>query len=625
MAPPSRLRSPQRTRRARRRGSAHARRHPRSLRTIWALTALAVFLLAAGAVGAQAWIAKGELQVAQSLVSDLKAQVVAGKYTGAADKFGEIRQHTAKARGLTGGPLWSVAEHVPFLGSNLAAMRGLTQVIDATTLAAEPLVGLAKDLSPATLAPHNGALPLAPFVQAVPVVTTAAADFDTLRAQIAAVPTAGTVHQLQAAKTTLADVIGSTSTALNQAVPIVRTLPALLGARAPRTYVVMFLNNAELRSLGGTALSFAEITVDHGAIKLARVVPAGDRNFAAHPESVIPVPGGFDSIYPGALGRFIANATLRPSAMTATEIVQAEWKTTFGKDVNGVISMDSGALSLLLKAVGPVTISTGDVVSSTNVQSLLLNEVYARYNSGDIEADSRAYKLVYAETVSATFDRLSSGKFDPVVLFDSLRTAAAARNLDVLLTDPAEQAAIASTPFAARDLPESTATKDVVGMYLNNQSASKLDYYLGTTLTTGSAVCTPDGRQVHRAGLALTNTLAPAAVAGVGDPISGTWYKSLGLAKGEQRYVVFVYLPKGATLLAASVDGKPIAPTHQVDNGHPVQNLWINVLPGATATLSVDVLMGAQGNQTLQTDVTPTVQGTKTLTAPLDCASVKLP
>ena len=37
----------------------------------------------------------------------------------------------------------------------------------------------------------------------------------------------------------------------------------------------MFLNSAEVRALGGTALSFAEISVDHGKIEFKRTVPAG--------------------------------------------------------------------------------------------------------------------------------------------------------------------------------------------------------------------------------------------------------------------------------------------------------------------------------------------------------------
>jgi len=609
-------------------GSAHARKRARSRLRLPVLVTLSVLvvLLAAGAwVGSRAWAAKGELEQAQSLVSDLKAQVVAGDYAGVPDTFGEIRLHAQRARGFTEAPLWSTAEHVPFLGVNLTAMRGLTEVIDDAMSASEPLVSLAADLTPEALAPKDGVVPTEPFVQAAAELPRVAQDFAALRTQLEAVPTEGTVEQIQAAKATLLDAIDSASSGIDAAAPIVGVLPAILGADGPRTYVVMFLNNSELRSLGGTALSFAEITVDGGAIKLERVVPAGEGNFPGRTESLIPVPDGFDSIYPGALGRFIANATLRPSAVTAAEIVQAEWKSTFGTTVDGVISMDGGALSLLLKAVGPVEISTGDVVTSENVLSLLFNEVYARYNTGDYKTDNVQQGVVYSETVAGTFGKLTAGDFDPKVLFDTMSTAAAERGLSVWFADPAEQEVLASTSFAAQDLSESTATEDVVGVYLNNQSSSKLDYYLASTLTTGSAVCTPDARQVHRVTLDLTNELDPADVPDLSASISGSVSPRLGLVKGEDQLVVFVYLPQGATLLSASVDGTPVAASGHQDAGHPVQVLWVRMLAGATGQLSVDFQMGEPGDQELVAQVTPTVKGTTQATAPLECSSVALP
>jgi hypothetical protein len=584
----------------------------------------AVVLFAGTWVGARAWFAKGDLEQAQSLVTALKDRVSGGDYSGVVDTYGQIQQHTVKARGLTQDPLWSVAEHVPVLGPNLKALRELTAVVDDAMTAGEPLASLATDLTPAALAPHDGKIPLEPFIKAASMVPTAATDFTAIQTRLAAVPTAGTVHQLQDAKSMLTGVIDSAAKALSDAAPIVREVPAFLGADGPRTYVVMFLNNAELRALGGTALSFAEITVDQGAIKLGGVVPASGGTFKSHKEPIIPLPDGTGAIYPYTLGYFIANATIRPSAVTAAQIVQAEWKSTFGTKVDGVISMDGGALAYLLKAVGPVTISTGDVVTSKNVESLLLNEVYQRYDTGNYAVDNAQQGVVYSETVSATFAKLTSGGFDPLTLFDALQGAADTHRMSVWFANPKEQATIATTPFAAKGLPESTATTDVVGVYLKNQSWSKLDYYLASTLTTGTAVCTPDGRQVHRVTLSLTNTLAPADVPGLSPSIAGG-YKLLGLAKGVQQYIVYVYLPKGATLLSASVQGEPIAATDLNDTGHPVQIIRISVPPGSTNELSVDILMGRPGNQTLRTDITPTVRGTKRVSEPLDCSSVALP
>ena len=166
-----------------------------------------------------------------------------------------------------------------------------------------------------------------------------------------------------------------------------------------------------------------------------------------------------------------------------------------------------------------------------------------------------------------------------------------------------EQSAIADTPFAARGLPESTATEDVVGVYLKNQSWSKLDYYLKPAVSTASAVCTADGREVHRVTLTLTNTLPP-DVAGLSPSIAGG-YKRLGLAKGEQQYVVYFYLPKGATLLSATSDDtqQDLAVGH--DTGHDVKLVWARIPAGATVTVSADILMGSPGDKPVITESHP--------------------
>lgn len=625
MALPPEGRQSWRERRAERRQVRHARKRLRSPWVLVALTALAAVLFAGTWVGVLAWNAKGELQQAQALVSTLKTQISEGHYSGVVEQYDEIRKHTQKARDLTDDPLWSAAEHVPMLGRNLSAMRGITSIIDDAMAASTSLVDLASSLSPESLAPHGGAIPLDPFVAAATDVPIAATSFAALSERLKALPTQGTLHQLQSAQTELSGILDSAATGLEKFSPTVRALPAILGADAPRTYVVMFLNNAELRSLGGTALSFAEISVDHGVIKLVRVVPASGGNFPKHPTPLVPIPDGFSQIDNGALGYFIAESTGRPSPETAAQYVQAEWQSTFGQKIDGVVSIDAAALGLLLKALPPLTLSTGDVVTSDNVVKLLLNDVYIRYDSGDNYADNLKQGEVYSETLDKTFTAFSTGDFDAAVLFSSVRAATAANRLSVWFTADGEREAVAQTGLAAGGLPQSTATEDVVGVYLNDEVGAKLNYYLGTTLTTGSAMCTADGRQVHRVTLTMTNNVPPASVAGLSPSISGSAYKNLDLPKGAQRLLVFAYLPPGATLLSASADGAPVASTQQHDTDHPVQSMWVTVPAGETHEVSFDIEMGTPGKRALVVDYTPTVSGTKVVAAPLDCAGVKLP
>lgn len=600
----------------------HAKTLPRAGRRGVVLAVLAVVLFAVTWVAARAWYAKAELQQAQTLVSSLKAELVAGKYSGTAVAYDEIRQHTAKARDLTTDPLWAIAEHVPFVGRNFYVTHELTVDIDDAMRLAQPVMDFASQLNPKSLAPKDGAIPLQPFVTAGADIAQASEGFAALDTRISQLSTRGTLPQLQSAHAQLAKLIDTASTMLTQATPILQKLPAVLGADGPRTYVVTFMNNAELRALGGTALSFAEISVDHGAIKLDRSVPAAFNNFTRHTEPIIPVPDGFDSVYPKTLGRFIAEATNRPSFLSESQIVAAEWQFQFGKKIDGVITVDAGALALMVKATGPIPLASGDVLTAQNTEKLLLNEVYTRYNSGNPYQDNINQGKVYDDAVNSTFSRLASGQFDPTTLFTSAQTAADQHRFAIWFANPAEQAAFAKTSFGAHDLLQSTPTTDAVGVYLSDQVGSKLDYYLGSKLTTGSAVCTPDGRQVHRLTLALTNGVTPAEAPTLSPSIQGSNYHLYGLQKGEQRLWVWFYLPPGSTILDASVDGKPVEISQLHDTDHPVQETWVTAMPGATTQMTIDVKMAEPGTRKLVTEVTPTVQGTKLATAPLDCSTV---
>lgn len=589
------------------------------------LSILLICAVAGAWVGARAWMAKGELEEAQRLVGELQSEVAAGDYAAVSESFDEIRGHAARAREMTADPVWRASERVPLLGRNLTAMRGLASVVDGALTAGEPLVAVATQLSPESLAPRDGVIPLEPIVQVGDRLPQLAADLTRLRSELEVVPVNGTLPQLAQAKATLTAVMDRGAAALDVALPIAEALPAILGAEGPRTYVVMFLNNSEPRSLGGTALSFAEISVDGGAIELVRVLPAGRGNFPRHIDPpVIPRLEQFEEVYPGALGTFIPNATLRPSAVTAAEIVQAEWRVTFGMEIDAVISMDGGALSLLLEALGPVTLDSGEVVTSTNVLDLLFNQVYSRFNSGDVVADDIAQNAVYSQTISGTFSKLTSGQFSPTSLVDRMTVAAEEGRMSVWFADPSEREAFAPTPFAAEGLPQSPPGTDVVGVYLNDQVGSKLGYYLASTVTTASAVCTDDGRPIHRITLTLTNVLSPDEAPGLSESITGSAFARLGLEKGHQRYILFFYLPQGATLLSASVDSSPVEATGQVDAGHPVQVMWVDSLaPGATTELRVDVL-GTPGADSVVAEVTPTVKGTEVVGAELECADVAI-
>lgn len=572
-------------------------------------------------LGTRVFQAKDELEAAQSKIGDLVSQATALDIDGAMVTFDEISEHTDRAVEASDDPIWRLAELVPGVGVNLSAVRELSGAVQLILSdVASPLLDVASGLDPASLAPKDGAIELQPFIDAAPAVAEARRGLDSVLPVVAAINTDGAVQQIVAAHSKVVGMLDQMDpllTAANAAVPL---LAPMLGSEGPRNYAVMFQNPAESRPLGGTALSFAVINVDMGRIQLVETVPAGFENFR-NIGSVVPIPDGVEELFgPGAFGSFIANATLRPSFTSAAEITQATWIRDRGYAVDGVVSIDPVALGYVLRATGPITLSTGDVLASDTVVPLLLNQIYQRYNSGNDVADNMAQDVVYGEAVAATFAALTAGSLDPIQLVGALIQGWGEDRMLFWSANDNERSTLNSLAMNG-ELPVSDDEVERVGLYFNDNVGSKLNFYLNQALTLSQNACATDGRQQYRVSALLTSTLQAADVAGLSPSIAGMW-RHERLGKGEQRMQVFLYAPPGATITGAIVNGQPVALQAHHDTDYPVGKLTVIVKPGETVNLSYDITAAEPGDKTLEVLTTPMVNPTTITSTALDCATV---
>ncbi len=600
-------------------------RQARRLVTRWWLWAIVFVVLVVGVGGA--WVgvrglkAKSELESAQALVSQLKTQALKQDIPGATKTFKKLVAHSEKAHELTSDPIWRVAEFVPTLGHNLTVVRELADVTnDVVVHAVGPLIRVASAVTPASLAPKDGAINLKPIQNAIAPLKTANKAIKSAATAVDNIDTAGTISQLSAAKEKLSTLLDSVAPLMQTAQTVLPLVPPAMGSDGPRTYVVMFQNNAEARALGGTALSFASITIDKGKISPPVTVPAGLLNFPMYNSSVIPVPDGVSEVYLDAFGTFIANATVRPSFVSAAAITSAMWKDKFGAVPDGIISVDPVALSYFLRATGPIPLTSGDVLTDKTLVPLLLNEVYQRYNSGNVEKDNVAQNAIYSEAVSATFAHLSGGKFDAKALIGAMVQGWSEQRLLFWSSHKDEQAQFAKLGLNG-ELPKSDKTTDRVGVYFQDAVGSKMDYYLSQSVHLSQAVCRADGRANYRVSIDLTNTIPGNAAKSVSPSILGNW-KHEKLKPGEQRMDVILYAPPGSTITGATVDGAAVNLKKLHDTDYPVGKRQVIFPPGATANVTYDVIAAKPGEKTLAADVTPMVHPTAIDTVPLDCATV---
>src|SRR4051794_11238505 len=177
----------------------------------------------------------------------------------------------AKALAYTRGPVWWTASKLPWVGDDVTAVRTVSEVVDDLTQDTVPqLVQAGGTFGPGALNPVNGRIDLAPIPAVAPVLSEGAKEIEIGRSRVAAVDTDGLVEELRAPVHDLQLKLTKASAAASSAATAAELMPDMLGGNEPRTYLVIFQNNAEIRAQGGLPGAMAVITARDGKVRMVR-------------------------------------------------------------------------------------------------------------------------------------------------------------------------------------------------------------------------------------------------------------------------------------------------------------------------------------------------------------------
>ncbi|MHA7985474.1 DUF4012 domain-containing protein [Rathayibacter sp. CAU 1779] len=545
-------------------------------RIIWWSVAGVVVLLVACAVWVtvRALNAKSELEASLPLVQTVQSQIASGDAKAAKATAQNLAAHLDTARDDTNDPIWRAAEIIPGIGANLSAVRQLASAAsDVTDHAIVPVAGLAGTVDFSSFRPVDGKVPLQPLTDAAPTMTRADSAVQSGLKTVRSIDTSATIGPVTKATGTLKDALEKAGGEVDAAARATRLLPAMLGADGPRDYLLIMQNNAEARSTGGIVGAVAQLHVDDGSITLVRQASAGD--FPAPSEPVLPLTAATKALYGDITGEYLQDVTLTPDFPVSAELVRAMWQKRFGTQVDGVFSIDPVALGDVLAATGPVDVGDGTQLTSDNAVQVLLSEAYARY------ADPQEQDAFFAAATSAVFTKVANGQFDPTAMLTGLSTAAGERRILLWSANAKEQSLLAQTTLAG-GLPSGTDADRLFGVYLNDATGAKMDYYLHTKVQVAQAQCRSDGR----ADYVVRVTLASSAPADAGTALP--WYVTggglSGVAPGDIHTTVAVYAPKGSIVVGASTGGADVPVQRITDDGHSVAHLQIALSPGQRST-----------------------------------------
>ncbi len=483
----------------------------------------------------QAMGVRHHLESAIADAGEVKSSILTGDAESASSASVRFADETQAAVSGTQGWRWKLAEAVPFAGNNFSALRTVAAV--SHELSTE-IVTPASSISFNAFRPSNGRMDLAAMSGLSPLLDQVASGLDSALDTLASVDRTALLPAVAEGVSRLETELTALKPVVSPLRDIASVLPAALGADGPRDYLLMFQGTSEARSLGGNAAVFMVLRADQGALTIVEHITSQDfRN--GPPEPILDLDPQAEAIFGDKIGRFTADFTMVPDYPDAVEILKAWWAREGFHPFDAVLSLDPVALSYVLTATGPVTLPTGDVLNSDNAAALLLNEVYFRYE------DPLAQNVFFTAAADSVFDAVIGGNFAPAGLMSSLTKAADEGRLLYLSDSPAEMKLI--EPLRASGvMPADSAEQTTIGVFVNDNTGSKMSYYLDM----GIATCVAD--RTIQGEVTLASSVTEEEAARLPRYIAGPYF-----TPGDISTYVVLYGPVGSQISDVAIDGAP--------------------------------------------------------------------
>ncbi|HEY5116948.1 MAG TPA: DUF4012 domain-containing protein, partial [Nakamurella sp.] len=572
--------------RAERAARARRKRRRRTTRAVL-LGAGAVVLLGILWVMFRTYQAYSHLQNAAAAVSTLQDEVrdiTKTDPTATSRTVEDLQAETDSAVSAVNDPLYRAATVIPFVGSNLDALREVSTTVDSLAQNVMPsLVQISTTLQPSELAPKAGTIDLEPLQQISPLLQNAEAAVNQAREQLAGIDRSNVIGPVGDAVDSLSSKLDAAADVTGPGARIARLVPPMLGGDKPRTYLMVFQNLAEPRATGGIFGSFALIQADHGKVSILQQ-GASSRTLGFFDPPVAELTENQKHLYSELMAQYPQDVNFTPDFATAAPLFAEMYRLRTGTTVDGVMSIDPVALSYALKGTAPIDIGEGFTITADNVVPILLSTAYQQFD----EKDQNARDDFLAHGTGMAFSEVMSGRGDSAVIFDGLRQAASERRILIYSTNPTEQADLAQTNLAG-GLDENPGSPSI-GVFLNDGTAAKLGYYLSNEVKVTQGQCRADGRR----------ELDVAVTMHYDAPSSGLPAYVTGAIPQGQPYIlktnVLAFAPLGGGVVGATRDGHDIGIGRGQDHLREVGTATIAMNPGTSTVVTFTVLSPSGGD-----------------------------
>lgn len=543
---------------------------------------------------------KDSASVIMTQASTLKDSLKNGDESGLTTSLNAIVSNVNDINAEVSSPLWTAATLIPVIGEDVRSVQTLGTV--ASDLVNDALVPVATSLSGTGLSSllQDGSV----NVELIRTVSSSVSDaIPVIQSSVDTISSLPEAHIPQL-RDVLEQVQGPVSEAqglVDQIEPILNLLPQMLGADGQtRTYLVIAQNNSELRATGGLPGSWGTISITDGVISMGEF------------QSILHDEGLQVEITDEERAAIATNMDTDPAQVNCTadftrvgQLARDYWAQEGLGTVDGVIAIDPVFLQRLLSLTGGFTAPDGTAVDGTNAAKVLLSDTYWMFgNDGD--AQDAYFAAVAGLAFETIMDNLgNAGMTD---LMGVVEQSGKDGRLLVWMANEDEQSLMVNMGLSGRL--ESDPTKPVLGVYINDDTYSKISWYASSSTVVGEGVKNTDGTTTYDVTTTLTNTITSEEAASAPTYISGT--------NGAKRDVsdmldfVFFYAPAGGTITDFQVSEGALFEDYGIADetlsGLQVLRMRTHLLAGETATFTYKVTVSADAAEPLAVRTTPLAQ-----------------
>ncbi|MGD0523454.1 MAG: DUF4012 domain-containing protein [Candidatus Microgenomates bacterium] len=363
-------------------------------------------------------------------------------------------------------------------------------------------------------------------------------------------PVAFNGHKIREPLKTGLDLFNEVASKIEESKPLLQSMPYLLGVDNPRTYLVLFQNDKELRPTGGFLTAYSIMKVDKA--KFNPVSSNDIYNLDAQYQPRLPAPAPLVKYIKGP---YILSQNIRlrdmnwsPDFKTTMDLFLPEAKSVGVTGIDGVIAVDTQLLVNLLDAIGPIGVpGFGNFSTQIEPKCNCPQVIYELESFADVEgpiiwdpvtgkiilrppnSDNRK-KIIGPLMNSIMANALGQPKDKLPKLFTAVFKSIMEKHVLFYMNDPAAQSAVEAFNLAGR-------IKEVSGedyLHINDANLGGRKSNLYVTQEVDQEVTSDSG--------------------GVTDTLTIT-YKNSAKQDGWLNSIlpdwIRVYVPKGSILIAA--------------------------------------------------------------------------